>query len=206
MSATDFQLDVATEQVNIFEDIELVYKNIKNFQKFDKIAKFIGNTTRRSCKYILLQKITKCMDTVYEDDAVTKNKKLQILKKNLSILTAINNSTEIFCVIIFIKMFNLYYRHNYEEISNNNFYKYNQIEIEYTIYIFNDDEYYNLFTETLMPIINAKKILNAEFHQRIHQKKQQSMHNEFLELILHPDNMPWMIDHQLIDVKFAYKN
>lgn len=199
MSATDIDLNAATEQVNNFTDIKLVYKNIR---KFDCSTMF-------TCKRILLHKMIGYFDSVYYDEDITTTVKLNKLKQYLILFIVINNSTEIFCFIIIKQI--LIYLYNSDNIYVNNlifiksFNGRNNSGLFYTFGSLDNTNCYNLFME-LFPIIEAKKMLKTQIHQYIHKKKQQPMHNKFFELILHPDNMQWMIDNKLVENNFANAN
>ena len=210
MSATDFDLDAATEQVN----------NYKNLNKFVHkiIHKYFSNTntfnlfeTKINYKNILKDKYTTLMYIVYNNKNITGTDEKEKIKCYIAIHIAINKSSKTFCFILFNLMWDLYNHKRIQENHETHFMnmienienevekaKIEQLKLNCSIQTWDIINFNNLFME-LIPIINAKKMLKTQIHQQIHKKKQQLMHNEFFEQIMHPDNMQWMIENKLVE-------
>ena len=181
MSAKEFILNYT--KLNEMSDYKSqIYKDAL-WINYNEPGLILTDKIKLKCK--IIHKIYWIITNNYCDYSETY--KIYIYKVFLLVFWAINESSNSFCSIL-----------------------YNRIKLIFDIddktekeWILNDDCFYwRIFINKLFEfseIINNKKVLNASF---LHKIKIREINNELLEIVMHPDNLKWMIDCEFTENKW----
>lgn len=188
MSAKDFVMNIETSLniniENLTDYTELVYRDIFSNVKYDLINNY---------KMILIVKLRDNLYYFMDYSEINDEDKVLWFKAFHLLYYAIKYSTNSFCSML-CKL--AIYMCNVDDTIVDN--------VEEWIY----DTNFNNWKQFIVTIIGLNstiklhKELNKEFIFNIHKKIMRKINKEFLELVMHPDNLRWMRDCQLIETKW----